>query len=115
MTFYRGKEKLREQFGGYLSELQTDTEPFGWSIGLESRLTANQEPGSRETMEKDACVMLATVRNLGYVTWRYSLDGRTKEYTITAEDATERIGYDIKSCSDSASAMQRLIRILNLA
>ena len=66
-------------------------------------------------MRADACLLLASVENLGRVTFRYNTTegtaavARARELTLTAERASEIIGEDIKSFAASAAGLQRLI------
>lgn len=106
---------IADQFGSYTNELHTVTEPYGWDINLKRAFAGAQLEHSRELMEREACLLLATVGNLGYVTWNYTVDGTAQSLTITAEDATERAGQDIKQCAETRAGLTRLIESLGLA
>lgn len=106
---------IADQFGSYTNELHTVTEPYGWDINLKRAFAGAQLEHSRELMEREACLLLATVGNLGYVTWNYTVDGTAESLTITAEDATERAGQDIKQCAETRAGLTRLIESLGPA
>ena len=101
-------------FGSFTNELQTKTEPYGWTLLLETPLTAETEAAACETMRADSCVLLATIENLGSVSWQYETADGTKTLTVTADDATAYAGKDIKQCGESAAALQALMQKLSL-
>lgn len=105
---------VSDRFGPYTNELQTDSEPYGWTLCLETAITARDESAARDIMASDSCAMLACIENLGYVTWRYETEDGGREYTVTAEDAAALAGGDIKSFTGSASEFQKLISSLGL-
>lgn len=100
---------VSEQFGLYTNELQTSKKPYGWTLCLETGIAQDEECAAQDIMAADSCVMLATVGNLGYVTWEYQMDGSERQYTVTADDAAAYAGRDIKECAQSASELQALL------
>lgn len=100
---------IGEQFGSYKNELQTEEQPYGWVIILDAPIEASLEERSRQKMCSDACLMIASVDNLGSVTWSYENGSGKQEYTITEKEASEIAGADIKSSAESASCMQKLV------
>lgn len=105
---------IAEQLGPYTNELRTDAEPYGWTLLLETRIAGGDESAARGIMTADACVMLATVGNLGTVTWSYTTDAGPQTYTVTAEDASAAAGGEIKQCAASASELQALVESLRI-
>lgn len=105
---------VSDQFGPYTNALQTSAEPYGWKLCLETGFSRDGERAARDTMTADSFVMLATVGNLGYVTWEYQVDGTVREYTVTTEDAAAYAGGDIRACAQSASALQALLESLGM-
>lgn len=101
-------------FSPYTNELHTSAEPYGWDLNLQRSFTAEAAEDAREWMERYACAMLATVGNLGYVTWNYSVDGAEQSCTVTVDDATERVGKDIKQCAETLSGLTQLLESLEL-
>lgn len=104
---------VSDQFGPYTNELQTQTEPYGWTLILKTPIESEDENIARDIMDADSYVMLASIENLGYVTWQYSIGTDTRQYTVTAEMATAFAGQNIKEFSDSASMFQALLQKLN--
>ncbi len=101
------------KYGTYNNELQTSTEPYGWSLWIRE-----EQEGSLKELEKsmraDSFVMLATIENLGYVEWEFEVDGEMHKLKFTEEDATEFLGMDIKSWVESVSKLQELCEILDI-
>ncbi len=103
--------------------LQTSTEPYGWTIKVSLTPSTNTESfydywSDGETiryksmdMLPDSCALLATVENLGYVTWQYETASGRQEYTVTLEDACAITGMDVKACYDSITELQKLMDI----
>lgn len=101
-------------FGPYTNELHTSAQPYGWDLNLQRSFTAEEADQVREWMERYACAMLATIGNLGYVTWNYSVDGTEQSCTVTAEDATAHVGKDIKQCAETLSGLTQLLEALEI-
>ncbi|MBQ4381185.1 MAG: DUF4825 domain-containing protein [Oscillospiraceae bacterium] len=97
------------RYGAYKNELRTASEPYEWVLILEENIDPAEEAKARERMLSDSCLMIASVGNLGTVTWRYNCGSGQREYTVTAREASETAGGDIKSFASSASGMQRLV------
>ena len=104
--------EVSKRYGAYKNELQTSKEPYGWTIILEEPISPSQETKTRQKMLSDACLIIASVDNLGVVTWRYQNGSGQQEYTITEAEATKNAGENIKSFSESASKLQELVKIL---
>ncbi|MDO5110836.1 MAG: DUF4825 domain-containing protein [Clostridia bacterium] len=104
---------IADQFGPYTNALQTKAAPYGWTLLLETPIAADDEAAARGMMAADAYAMLASIENLGYVTWQYSTPSGAREYTVTAEDATAFAGKPIKDFARSASEMHTLLQSLS--
>lgn len=85
--------QIEDNCGLFTHELQTASEPYGWTLNF----TAPQMEGMAWyldlDMERMAPLMLALVDNLGEVTWTYT-DTRGGEFhtrTVTVEDANAYI------------------------
>ena len=105
---------VSNQFGNYTNELQTSAEPYGWTLILSEPVSADVEADARNIMMADSYAMLATINNLGYVTWEYQTESGTQNYTITTEDASKFAGRDIKACAETASDLQALMQSLSI-
>lgn len=103
-----------DQFGTYSNKLQTATEPYGWTLVLDTEIASDDENTAKGIMTADSYAMLATIGNLGYVTWQYHTESGNSEHTVTAEEATAFAGHDIKECIDSVTSLQKLIQSLSI-
>lgn len=101
-------------FGPYTNELHTSAQPYGWDLNLQRSFTVEEAEQVRKWMERYSCAMLATIGNLGYVTWNYSVDGTEQSCTVTAEDATAHVGKDIKQCAETLSGLTQLLEALEI-
>lgn len=101
-------------FGSYTNELYTSAQPYGWDLNLQRSFTTEEAEQVRKWMERYSCAMLATIGNLGYVTWNYSVDGTGQSCTVTAEDATAHVGKDIKQCAETLSGLTQLLEALEI-
>ena len=66
-------------------KLQTTETPYGWTIYLDDAFTKKQQTTVEKTMKNYAMVILACTKNLGSVTFSYTLDGKTTDFTYTKE------------------------------
>lgn len=98
-----------ERFGPFKNSLQTGAEPYGWRIILQNEIPVEDAEAAVRRMRADACVMLALIGNLGEVTWAYQTAQGAAEITVTAADASALAGRDIKTCAQSAKALQTLL------
>ena len=64
---------MRETLGDFESELQTSTEPYGWKIILESPMHISDIREAENKMKAYAALLMATIENLGYVTYEYDV------------------------------------------
>lgn len=102
------------QLGGFANELHTAQEPYGWSLIFDDEFTPYRENEIHSVMLRNSCVLMALIENLDYVTWEYRAEGEQKEYTVTAQEASNFAGRDIKSFSSSATEVQNLLDKLNM-
>lgn len=95
--------------GGFSNELQTKEEPYGWTFVLDEEVSSERVPLKEKMMKSYAYVLLAVVENLGEVTFEYVNSGQMCELTITTDEASDYIGYNIKDCYDDILLLQNLI------
>lgn len=105
---------VSDQFGGYKNELQTESAPYGWTLDLSTPIAVEEEAAARDIMTADSYVMLATVGNLGYVTFKYDTENGSQSFTVTAKEASDYAGRDIKSCAGTVSDLQALMQSLSI-
>ena len=104
--------------GSWTNELQTSTEPYGWTLKLQTPVN-NYAPTIthyEEQMRRDAYMLIALIDNLGYVSWEYDIDGedKTKTLTVTQDEATQALGSDIKKCAETAESLQEAMEKLGI-
>ena len=104
--------RVGNRVGSFTNELQTDAEPYGWTLILEDPIAAENEKRTKEEMRRCSCVLLAEIENLGTVSWKYETKAGEKTFTVTATDASKLAGQDIKTCAASASELQNLLNEL---
>lgn len=104
--------RVSNRVGSFTNELQTDAEPYGWTLLLDDPIAAKNEKSIKEEMQKCSCVLLAEIENLGSVTWKYETEAGKETFTVTTTDASKLAGQDIKTCAASASELQKLLNIL---
>ncbi len=88
---------MRETLGDFESELQTSTEPYGWKIILESPMHISDIREAENKMKAYAALLMATIENLGYVTYEYDVQTyisglEAKTLTLTTKDVEELYG-----------------------
>ena len=105
---------IHETLGHHTHELQTQKEPYGWTLVLEDTIFRDEQAQLEEKMKSYGYVILATVENLGYVIFEYDTEDGEKTLTITTQDATTFAGQDIKLCYDSPAALQKLMEKVKL-
>ena len=104
--------RVGNRVGSFTNELQTDAEPYGWTLILDDPIAAENEKSAKEEMRRCSCVLLAEIENLGTVSWKYETEAGKKTFTVTATDASKLAGQNIKTCAASASELQNLLNDL---
>lgn len=105
---------IKNQFGSYENELTTSAQPYDWRFIIQHPLQTNVKEEAEEKMLKDACVLMAMVSNLDSVTWDYITDEGQRIVTLTKEDASQYVGYDVKKCGKSAGKLQKFLLQLGI-
>lgn len=100
---------MTEDLGSFYSELETDKEPYVWRIILDEDQTKYRGEYLAERLEGYAYALIGTVGNLSEVDFRYTADGKTEVKKVTAEEASEFLGRDIKACRSDAGALSELM------
>jgi len=95
--------------GAMQHELQTDQEPYGWTIHLQQDLASTRIGLMESDMRAFAYVLLGLVGNLDEVTYRYTVDGQEQSLSVTTEDATGFFGQNIKDCGGSVRLLDELL------
>ena len=90
-------------------ELQTNAEPYGWTIFLQQDIVSARLGLMESDMRSFAYVLLGLVGNLDEVTYHYTVDGQEQTLSITSEDATSFFGQNIKDCGGSVRLLDELL------
>lgn len=96
--------------GNFTNELQTTTEPYGWTMFYEKDFPASQKKELEEHLHAYAYILLAEIGNLGELTYEYTLDGVPQTLAVTADDASEYAGQNIKDVGKDITALEQLVR-----
>lgn len=104
---------VNRSLGNFTSELQTFTEPYKWQLNFNENTFEDMKQLENEIFAY-SCVMLATIDNLGEVSWNCNIAGEYKISTVTAEFASNFAGKDIKECATSANELKKLMVKLGL-
>ena len=104
--------RVGNRVGSFTNELQTDAEPYGWTLLLDDPIAAEHEKSTKDEMRRCSCVLLAEIENLGTVSWKYETEAGEKTFTVTASDASKLVGQNIKTCAASASELKNLLNKL---
>lgn len=101
--------------GDFKNELQTQKEPYSWTLHFQEEIDKNREENFNDKMTSYAHVLLALVDNCQEIHWTYRTDGKTVEKVISAEDASKVLGQNIKKFGDSERDIQELLNMEGLA
>lgn len=108
---------ISEELGSFKNELQTSTEPYGWTLRFDGRTTNSRTAIYDEKMRGFACILIALTDNLGEVKWELTVEQTddipvTRVYKMTKEDCTKYLGADVKSYGESPETVQELLQRL---
>ncbi len=115
-----GKTASQLFFGAIQHSLDTETRPYTWHIELlhtEQERAAGMEDFTEAQaaqfagkLKPAAYALLALVENLDQVSFDYLQDGGPASLIVTAEDASEFFGRDIKDCYESPKLFASLLQ-----
>lgn len=97
--------------GTYQNELETEQEPYGWKITL-LPLEIDETKLAQKEQDMDAFgrVLVGLIGNLDHVSFVYHTEKGEITRTITAADATEFLGEDIKNCAKNIRTLDALLQ-----
>ncbi len=101
--------------GSYTNELETASEPYGWKIILSEDIPDNILAQKKQDMVAFGYIFIGLIDNLDHVTFIYQSGGAENSLTVTAEEASEFLGEDIKNCSLNIRTLDTLIAKTGLA
>lgn len=96
--------------GNFQSELQTDKEPYSWTMKLANNFSSSRKDAFEERLCNYAYILLAEIENLGEITYEYTLNDEPQKLTITAEDASTYAEADIKKVGKNITELEKLVR-----
>lgn len=105
---------LYDLVGSYTNELKSAEEPYEWIINLEEDVASSKQSMTEQGMTSRAYVILAMIKNLGKVTFNYTVDGVSKTLTIDNSSASGFFGEDIKNCYDDITKLQKLYDMIGI-
>lgn len=105
---------MAEDIGNFTNELQTKTEPYGWILKLEQEYDLADREVLEQKITDYACVLLAVIDNMEYVTYEYHVAGETYHLTVTEEEADTLTGQSVKQMAETPEGLQTLMRMRNL-
>lgn len=105
---------MTNHIGGALNELQTSEEPYGWKKLLKENVDPDNQAETEKFMRSAAYIILATIDNLGYVTYEYTVGTVHMTLTVTCEDASDFAGINIKTFAESPALLQQLVEMSDL-
>ena len=91
------------------SKLYSSDRPYVWTLMLEEDVPGDDRTRKEKAMDSVACVLLAMIGNLDEVNYTYTVDGVPAEKTVTAAEASDFFGQDIKNCYESPRLLDELI------
>ena len=94
--------------------LQTSKEPYGLMLEIKNGITSENEDEYQEYMKRFSAIFIGCIENLGVINWTYEINGESKEYSVTTEDASSLVGGNVKDISESVSKLQETIGELGL-
>ncbi|MBO4845267.1 MAG: DUF4825 domain-containing protein [Lachnospiraceae bacterium] len=95
-------------FGTFKNELESSDQPYVWHIKLDNDIASDYQASSEENMRKNGYIMLGVIQNLDEICFEYTVDGKAVTKTLTADEASEFFGNDIKGCYDDIRTLQLL-------
>lgn len=96
--------------GNFQSELQTDKEPYSWTMKLANNFSSSRKDAFEKRLCNYAYILLAEIENLGEITYEYTLNDEPQKLTITVEDASTYAEEDIKEAGKNITALEKLVR-----
>ncbi len=95
---------------GYLNELTTTEEPYGWVLTTRADLSEQSSELVSQNLQYRGYALLASIGNLSYVTYKYFYEGELTTLTVTEEDATAYAGEDIKAIGADIVKLEKFMR-----
>ena len=95
-----------------MNELQTKTEPYGWTMFMKNDYDKNNADYVESRMRHYGYLLIATIGNLDSVTFEYTVDGEKRKLTVTQKEADALYGSSVKKAAETPGGVQKLIDTL---
>ena len=99
--------QMETRLGTFSSELKTKEQPYVWKMIFQD--TDELKGFDVERAKSYAYILLAEVENLSEISFEYIEQGKVHQFSVTAEDATEYAGDNIKEIGKNVNKLQKLI------
>lgn len=106
---------IYKEFGNFTNALQTQTEPYGWTLKFEKPVKDEDEFNKK--MKNYAYMLMAVIGNLGEVRWDYKLEtsqGILDKEGIRYQRQWGGGEYSIKEYAESPESLQYLLNTLGI-
>ncbi len=103
---------IPKNLGTFLNELQTGTEPYGWTLFMKNDYAKNNANYIESQMRHYGYLLIATIGNLGSVTFDYTVEGEKRTLTVTQAQADTLYGSSVKEAAKTPGGVQKLIDTL---
>ncbi len=100
--------------GNFTNELKTDEEPYEYTIKMTTSFSAAREEGLIKKLRACGCALLAEIGNLSKVNYKFSVDGQERIVSITTEEASEMLGFNVKDAGTDINLTEKMVRITGL-
>lgn len=100
---------VKDSFGEYEIELQTESEPYGLKVIFEHGISGVVKEDIESEFKKMAAVIIGGIGNLEEVTVVYHMNGRQEAITIDKAEADKLVGGSVKECFVSVDKLQILM------
>ena len=104
-----GALDMPRNLGPYKSALQTDQEPYGWTIYLEEDMSTRNRNSLEQMLHYYSAMLIATIQNLDSIHFVYPADGTTYEVVYTEADADLHYGSSVKEAAITATGLLHLM------
>ena len=105
-----------QEFGSFSNELQTEREPYGWTISYPAPFDPAEEAWLRIRLRADGILLIAATDNLGSVTFEYRITEAegdlNRSLTVTREEGDAVTGHTLRECIADPVLLQQLYEAL---
>lgn len=100
---------ISEKLGPFENELQTSVEPYGWIIHLQNDMSDRNLEKLNDQLAYYSAMLIATIDNLGYVQFDYSMCGEDQMSAFSEEYVDWLYGSSVKEAAGTASGLYEMM------